>query len=513
VIRPAPLGASASAGAALSAERDGPARASASVQVLARGVSWVGAGHVVSQIMWFGSLFVMARLVGTSSFGSVTIAMVIIQVAWMLVGAGTTGSFIVSRAVTRNQIWTTLAFNAATGFGVAVVVAVAGGPIIHLLAPGANAAVMRVLALSIALIGVSVVPLALLQKELQFKRHAAANAGAATLSSIIGIVAAVLGAGVWALVARQVLFQGLLAAFAWLWARSVLPARAAGERIGLRHFARPKRAVWFFSLTVINFIAFNIDYVIVGRFTNVARLGLYSLAFTVAFAPVTQFAWQIGKVLFPGAARTDPDAIGARGAKAVTLTAAALFPFIPPAIALAPIVLPGLLGAAWRPMVGPFEILLVAGIAYALLEIMRDVLLGSGSVLFCLRINAVWLLAMAGGLYAGVRLDGIEGASIVHVVLVIPLAVTYLIWGTRRIGSTPSQMWFVLRGVLVPVVAEGLATLLGVAALRAAGAGRVGAAVLGAALGLSVALVLMWRVDPSPLRLARGVVVKARAAA
>jgi hypothetical protein len=120
---------------------------------------------------------------------------------------------------------------------------------------------------------------------------------------------------------------------------------------------------------------------------------------------------------------------------------------------------------------------------------------------------------MAGGLYAGVRLDGIEGASIVHVVLVIPLAVTYLIWGTRRIGSTPSQMWFVLRGVLVPVVAEGLATLLGVAALRAAGAGRVGAAVLGAALGLSVALVLMWRVDPSPLRLARGVVVKARAAA
>ncbi len=416
-----------------------PTRREASLPVVARGMSWVGGGQVISQLAWFGSLFLIAGLVQPRAFGSVTIAMVMIQVAWLVVGSGTRGSFVVSRSITRGQLWYASGVNVASGLAIGLLVMLMGARVIHILAPGANTLVLQILAFSVAIYGVSIVPLALLQKELYFKHHAAANAGAAALSSVIAVVAALMGAGVWALVGRQILFQALLAGFAWVWARRLLPAPSAVGRTGRRALARPEGAAWFFGLALIAFAALNVDYIIVGRFTDVAQLGLYSLAFTIAFAPMTQFAWQIGKVLFPTAARTEELGILAtRSGKAVRLTAAMLFPFVPPAIVLAPILLPGLLGPAWRPMVVPCQILLVAGIAHAVLAIIREFMLGSGSVRFCVRVDAVWLLGMTVGLYCGVRLAGIEGAAIAHVVLVLPLAAAYGISGypPDRLGST-----------------------------------------------------------------------------
>jgi O-antigen/teichoic acid export membrane protein len=486
----------------------------ASLPLVARGVSWVGAGHVVSQAAWFGSLFLIAGLVAPRAFGSVTIAMVMIQVAWLVVGSGTRGSLVMSSSVTRGQVWYALAVNVATGLAIGLLVMLMGARVIHVLAPGANTLVVQILAFSVAIYGISIVPLALLQKDLQFKRHAGANAGAAALSSAIAVIAALMGAGVWALVGRQILFQALLACFAWAWARRLLPARSAVRAAGRRALARPEGAGWFFALALISFVALNIDYVIVGHFTNVARLGLYSLAFTVAFAPMTQFAWQIGKVLFPTTARTEQlGVVGTRSGKAVGLTAALLLPCVPPAIVLAPTLLPGLLGPAWRPMVLPCQILLVAGMAHAVLAIIREFMLGSGSVSFCVRVEAVWLLGMALGLYAGVRLDGIDGAAIAHVALVLPLAAAYGIWGTRRIGSGPRRLWHALRGVLGPVAVESAVTVLTLGLADAAGAGSGAAAVAAAAAGLSTGLTLMWRADPSPLALGRSIVASARAGA
>jgi O-antigen/teichoic acid export membrane protein len=494
--------------------REPAGRLDASFSLVARGVSWVGAGHVVSQAAWFGSLFLIAGLVHPRAFGSVTIAMVMIQVAWLVVGSGTRGSLVVSPSVTRGQVWYALAVNVATGLAIGLLVMLMGSRVIHLLAPGANTLVLRILAFSVAIYGMSIVPLALLQKNLQFKRHAAANAGAAALSSVIAVIAALMGAGVWALVGRQILFQALLAALAWVWARRLLPAPSAVRKAGRRVLARPEGAVWFFALALISFVALNIDFVIVGHFTDVARLGLYSLAFTVAFAPMTQFAWQIGKVLFPTAARTEQlGIVGTRSGKAVRLTAALLLPCVPPAVVLAPILLPGLLGPAWRPMVLPCQILLVAGIAHAVLAIIREFMLGSGSVGFCVRVEAVWLLGMAVGLYAGVRWDGIAGAAIAHVALVLPLAAVYGIWGMRRIGSGPRQLWRALRGVLGPVAVEAAVTALMLGLARAAGAGGAVASVVAAATGLSTGLAMMWRADPSPLALGRSMFASARAGA
>jgi O-antigen/teichoic acid export membrane protein len=457
-----------------------------------RGVSWVALGHVIGQLSWFGSLVFVAALLPPHSFGSVAIAMVMMQVAWLIVGSGTRGSIVTGGSLTRAQVDRTLALNVGSGVAAGLVVAALARPLVAALSPGANVDVVRILALSICFYGASIVPLALLQKAMRFKAHAGAHAGAAILASSIAVGAALIGAGVWALVLRQILFQVLLAAFAWAGARRLLPRRRPGER-ALRA-SRPAGAPWFFGVTVISFLALNLDYVIVGRYTDVAQLGLYSLAFTIAFAPVTQFAWQIGKVLLPAAARTETLAsVGTRATKAVQASILLLLPAVPPMIALAPVVLPALLGPEWKPMVLPFQILLVAGVSQAVLAILREFLLGSGSVAFCVRVDAVWLLAMVAALFVAVPLIGIRGAALTHLAVLVPLAFAYCTAGARRMGSSWRLLCRPLVPLLAAVAAEAVLLSLTVALASAAGTSAGVARVTGALLGLVAVGLILWQ--------------------
>jgi O-antigen/teichoic acid export membrane protein len=469
----------------------------ATMAAVARGISWVGLGHIVSQLAWFGSLLLVAALVPPGEFASVTIAMVVVQVAWLFVGSGTRGALVLTPHVSRAQVRRGLVANVATGLALGLAAALLAGPLLSIFTPGADPLVLQVLALSVALYGFSIVPLALLQKEMQFKRHATANASAALLASGLAVAAAFAGLGVWALVLRQVLFQALLAGFAWAGARALVPAASADEAPA----RRDPVAQWFLALAVIAFVSLNIDYVVVGRFTDVTQVGLYSLAFAMAFAPVTQFAWQIGKVLFASATRTeDAAAVAAHAAKAARLTALVVWPLAAPTVVLAPVVLPALLGPEWRPMILPFQLLLIAGAGHAVLAVIREFLLGTGNVRSCLRVDVAWLAATVLALLALVPAFGITGAAVAHVALLVPLTCVYVTLAARRLGLQPAALWRSMRLILVAVAIQGLLTGIEAELTRWAGASSSVAAALGALAGVLAVLLVLAGGETPPQR-------------
>ena len=449
---------------------------------VARGISWVGAGHVVGQLAWFASLLAISAIVPPSSFGSVSVAMVVVQVAWLLVGSGTRAALVLNPRPTRAQIRLSLGTNVATGVGIGLTAAVLAPPLVGALAPGADPLVLTVLACSIALYGFSIVPLALLQRQMRFKVHASVNAGSAVIASCVAVLAAVAGLGVWALVLRQVLFQGLLAAFAWAAARRLLPPARADDPPA----RRDRVAWWFFALGVVAFLAYNIDYVLVGRFTDVTQVGLYALAFSIAFAPVTQIAWQVGKVLFTSTARSDDRAeVAGRAARAVRVTALLVWPVVVPAVVLAPKLLPWILGPEWGPMVTPFQLLMAAGAVHGVMAVLREFILGAGNVRICLAVDAGWLAATVLGLMALVPVLGITGAALVHVALLPLMVAAYGLMATRRLGLEPRSLWAAVRPVVLAVGVQ-VALTLAVAALAAgSGAPAAVAAVAGALAGLA----------------------------
>src|SRR5205807_10056597 len=135
--------------------------------------------------------------------------------------------------------------------------AAAAGRIAGAFASGGDVTAIRVLCAGVFLCALGSAPLALLQKRLRFKQYAGANIAAATVSAAIGIAAGLAGAGVWALVVRQLASMALLTLFAWVAARDLIPRRPPGDPGGVgRAFGRRQAGrVGFFLLALTELVA------------------------------------------------------------------------------------------------------------------------------------------------------------------------------------------------------------------------------------------------------------------
>ena len=321
-----------------------------SARSVTRAASWAWLGQLISQASGFISLLILAALVPPKSFGLVSAGMVIVSIALLLVGSGTRGSIIVSGRLTPEHIRYALAVNVGAGLALTAVVMALAGPIVRLFSSGANASVLQGLVLSVGVFAISVVPMAMLQKELRFKQESSVKGGAAVVASVVAIAAAILGAGVWALVLRQVLNSALTALLAWIAAWRLLPnwRQLIGRARRPQRVHRPN-AGGFFVLSLFTLMAMSVDYFVVGSLTNATQLGLYSLAFTLGFAPLTQFSWRLGQVILPAvAATTGADAIERRTVRASGATATVLLPLVPAAMALAPWLVPTVFGSTYH---------------------------------------------------------------------------------------------------------------------------------------------------------------------
>lgn len=480
------------------------ARATPTAATVTRALKWYGAGQLVGEIAWYAMVLVLAALLEPRAFGIVAVGMVIVRVASLLTQSGTGGAIIAARNLSRGDALAALRLNAAVGVVLTVAVALAAEPLTRTFAEGGDASVLRVLAVIVLLASVGAVPEALLKKRLDFKRFSLATGTAALVTALCAIAAALLGAGVWALVVRQVLYQALVATFAWVAALPVL--RSLDDIATAGPSARRLTGrLPFLMVAASLLVALTLDNLVVGALTDATQLGLYSLAFTLGFAPLTQLSWRIGQVLFPAAAATDHiAAVGRRTVRAVRLSALLLLPLIPVAVTLAPALVPALFGPEWKGAVIPFQVLILVGILHALVNTIGESLSGTGNIGFRARADTVWAVGTLALVVALTAIDGIRGAAFAHLVAFIPLALTYVVWGARLIGSEARAFWGGMRDIVVAVLAQ---VAVSGALFAVLGAGdSLPAAVVAAAGGLTTLALALALAPSRPLGDARALV-------
>jgi PST family polysaccharide transporter len=164
--------------------------------------------------------------------------------------------------------------------------------------------VVRALGLLFPIAGIGTVPESLLQRELRFRLLANRDVLAYGVGyGAVGVVLALLGWGVWALVAAQ-LTQAAI--------RMVILLRAAPPFLR----ARP---TWTSFLELMEYgvgqsaarlgmiTANQVDNLVVGRWLGAVPLGEYSRAFQLVSVPATLLGDVIDKVLFPTMARVQDD--------------------------------------------------------------------------------------------------------------------------------------------------------------------------------------------------------------
>jgi O-antigen/teichoic acid export membrane protein len=331
---------------------------------IVRGSAWLALSFGGSQVVSLVTTAVLAHFLTPSAFGLVALAAVAIAVVTTVQESGLGLAIIHKRDDVERAAGTVLVFSVLMGFvlyGVAFAVAPLLARVFH--SPGLTD-VVRVLTLLLIPRGFSMVPGVLIERELRFGARAAGELGGAGAQAALAIPLAVAGAGVWSLVAGQLL-ASVVTAVAFWWLAPFRPRARAFSWPLLRELGRYGRHVT--AANVLALIDQNVDTATVGRLLGTVDVGFYNLAWRLSNLPATGIGYVVGRVMFPAYAtlQTDKNAFRSVFVTNVRRIALVALPVGIGVILAAEPIIVGIFGAKWKPAVVPLEILGAFGIIRA----------------------------------------------------------------------------------------------------------------------------------------------------
>lgn len=425
---------------------------SVGVRTAAKWAMFGRAGQQMAQII---VTVVLVRLLEPEQFGVMSMAAVVLGYASLFRDAGTTAGVVTDRECDDRLLSTLFVSNLG-------VVGVLSGAML-LLAPVVAsffktpevAWVLRWLALTLFISGLSVVPLALLQRRMDFRSIALIDVLSVVIGGVVAVVMAANHKGLEALVA-----QGLSAAFVTTLLSLVL-ARWIPRRM-------PSKDAWMrsrgfsasvTSYAVANHLSQNWDYLAIGRVLGSAALGSYNLAYRFTLYPLRNIGAVAGSVLLPTLSKTEgPSDLLDKYGRAITIISILSFPISLGLGVMAEEFTLTFFGAGWTGVVLPLRLLAPAGMAQSVMQTGRQVLEARRRGRLLSRLGWMFSISMLLAVLVGMQWGVVgvaAGTSFVSVVMgwsVLAIAV-------GAVGGSGSMLlgWLMPAGVSSVVMACALA--------------------------------------------------------
>lgn len=265
----------------------------------ARGMAWSMAATFGSRFISLAALVVLARLLAPAEFGLLAFALVFLGYLETVGDLGTGAALVYWSRRWRDVAQLTFLANLVMGvvwMGVAIVSAPA---VASFFGSAEGEQILRALAFVMPLKALSTTHDALLQRELRFRTRMVPEVVLIATKSLVSIVLAFMGFGVWSLVWGQLAGQALGTVLFW----ALEPWRPGAylPRNLIRPVFRYGRGI--VAVNVLAAVVHHVDLVIVGRVFGVTVLGLYQMAYRVPDLAVTLLVRITSKVLFPALSR------------------------------------------------------------------------------------------------------------------------------------------------------------------------------------------------------------------
>lgn len=269
-------------------------------------LKWTYAAAIAKALMQVAYTATMSRILSDRAFGIVALAQLVANFSLWFAQMGIGQAIVQRRALTSEQIRAGFWASALAGVAVTVVLVLAAPAIAGVFDEPQVQPVLRVLAFVFVLTGLSSPARSLLRRALRFKELAAIEATAYAVGYLgVGVGVALLGGGVWSLVAAEM--SAHVIELVWRYAVVRHPLRPVFERA---HYG----VLFGFGvrLTLINFgdwLGNNLPAFAVGRFATAALLGQFNRGFLLVTLPLDYLTMSLTNVLFPGLSRMqdDPD--------------------------------------------------------------------------------------------------------------------------------------------------------------------------------------------------------------
>lgn len=389
-VVPAPSPASAGAGVALTPSTSpgvGPEDLDRLDRGLVSGLAWTALAKWANQLLTWGSTVVVARLLTPEDYGLMGMAGIYMGLAALVAEFGLGSAVVQRRDLTEDQLARIGGLAIGTGAVLAVLTILVAQPIASFFGEDSLRLVIVALSPMMIFAGLQVLPLGLLRRDLRFRSLARVDTGSIVCTVVVVITLAVAGLGYWALVA------GLLAGRASSALLAIAACRHRQAWPARLHELLP--AIRFGSHMMAGSVAWyaysSFDALVVGKRLGSSALGAYTMATSIAMAPINQVTQLISRVA-PSIISAVADDAAAVRRYILRISEAQAFVVFPAAVGLALVadsLVVGLIGAKWMEAVNPMRVLAFGATLRCLGPLLAQVVIFTGHPEQNTRINLI----------------------------------------------------------------------------------------------------------------------------
>jgi teichuronic acid exporter len=328
------------------------------------GVVWSSAGTISLFAIEFVIGIILARLLTPSEFGLIGTITVIIAISQVFVNSGFSQALVRQQNCTQEDYSTAFFFNLIIGVAFFLVLLVSAESISIFFNNPSLKPLIQVLGLTLIINALTLVQNARLIKEINFKLLTRVTVIASVVSGIIAVVMALGELGVWCLIAKTLINQGLVLVMLWHFNRWK-PNLVFKKDSFMKLFGFGSKLLFSGLIgTIFN----NLYYATIAKYFSVQTLGYYTRAELFKNFPSQTVEKVITSVGYPLLAKVQNDSIrlnsGFRQIFTITFYIVSILMFGLAAVADSMIIT--LVGEQWRGSIVYLQMLCFVGLLYPL---------------------------------------------------------------------------------------------------------------------------------------------------
>ncbi|WP_374947774.1 lipopolysaccharide biosynthesis protein [Agreia sp.] len=269
---------------------------------VAHGVRWSGIAVIARQLVQVLSAVLIARILGPSSYGIISAAMIYVTLTSLVLDQGLSAALIQRPKLNEKAPGAVATVNILLAVIIAVVTWFAAPLLAGFFGTPELVPVFRMLAVLLPLKALAIVPRAMLSRGQSFKGIALADVAGGIAGATTGVTAAMLGADFFSLIYQVGVTDAIVAVMMLVFARGPVPNFAFAQMKNLMSFS-----VKVFLTNCVAYFSRNVDGILVGRVLGVTSLAMYGMAYRVLSLPVQFVGQTVNRVLFPVFSRNTHD--------------------------------------------------------------------------------------------------------------------------------------------------------------------------------------------------------------
>ena len=469
------------------------------------GIRWIAFQQAGTRLMSLAVLVVLARLLEPAAFGVVALATAATAFLQSFVAGGFAAAIVQRKEVEREHLDTAFWINVGVAFIAITVLWAVSEPLARSFKEPELAPVLRWMSLLLIIRALNQVQVALLKRKLKFKSLAIRQLIGDPIGGVAGVAMAVMGFGVWSLVARELVTA--LVRLLVLWGTA--PWRP-GLHVSMRHF----NELFSFGASMLGtslagFFRKRSADLIIGYFLGSAALGYFTIANRFFRMIRRVVSGTLGSVMWPVYARLQEDKERLRRAFEFSLRVMC-FLTIPVFVGLASLageIVPTVFGEKWFPAVPVMQVLAILGFLNAVMGLNSSLIIALGKPHWHLSVQiVVSVLSVVGFLVVVDQgIVAVAGWYVLANVLVFPIS----IWMAKKLAAIDAAVF--ARAAVVPAIsAVAMAGAIYVNRLwMADGVGSGAQLIMLGVVGAAVYIVGVSMLSPSFLKEVKRLIIEA----